>query len=105
MPPHAKLKWTQRGDQRLGLYQAWTQSVGIGLTDDCPYGPKARLHAPSDSLLIYTDAKEDGTKFVIKTVLNASWVEEEFGLNDDHLVRCDECDLRHEGGIDCPWCE
>lgn len=107
VPNHTELRWLSRSKvPELTVTAAWAESVPVGIPDDCHYGPRARLHDPAGVLLMYALAKEKNRHLVIRTVLDASIVEESCGLNDDHLRVHEVCGYRYEpGNGDCHWCE
>ena len=91
---HAKLRWQQRaGGTKLTVTEAWLEGYYVGYDDG---NGKARLHPPTDTILI---EKPWG----ITTVLNAANIV----YNADHLLECDACELEYEPEtVDqrCPWC-
>lgn len=109
-PGHCKNKWTQRSDVKsIGIDTAWFESVPIGIPEDCPWGPRARLHDPGNVVLIYTHADEPNKEWVIKTVLHVPLKGGDYELVDDHLVTCEDCGYRYDPGRKhsdgCHWCE
>lgn len=91
---HAKLRWLQRGDfQNTALAEAWLEGFYVG---DVTRGGSTKLHPPSRTILVSTDGH-------IITVLNAKYT----SFTDDHLIVCDECDLRYQPSEEdkqCRWC-
>lgn len=109
-PGHAENKWSQRSDTPgTFLSTAWYESVPVGLSDDCPWGPRARLHEPGQAILIYTEADEPNREWVIKTVLHYPLLGGDYPVNDDHLARCDDCGYRYDPSREafdgCHWCQ
>lgn len=72
-------------------------SVGLPNADE-----SARLHAPTDALLVYTRDYPGGPA-VIVTVLTTDM---RVTVSDDHLKTCADCGLRYRdlGDDDCNWC-
>lgn len=110
VPSHARNRWTQRSSlPTLSVEQAWFESIPVGLPDECPFGPRARLHDPGDVVLIYDRADEPNRDFVIKTVLHRPLLGGEYPLHDDHLLTCETCarpvDPARSPDGDCHWCE
>lgn len=95
---HVKLSWWKRNPKRdIDVQTAWRQGVPIE-APNYSYD-KARLHEPSDTVLL----ARGGT---LTTVLYAEGIE----LEDDHLVICPRCDQRYEltpnlNSQGCHWCE
>ena len=99
---HAVERWAervcneQRGWAPWDLPDEFERSPPVGI----PGPGRGRLHAPTDSVLVYTRDWSLGPPVVV-TVLYADPIE----LADDHLKVCDECGLRYEdrGDERCPW--
>jgi len=91
---HAKLRLLERaGYTQLTLTEAWLEGYYVGFDDR---NGKARLHPPTDTILI----EKSG---VITTVFKAAYI----AYNADHLLECDACELKYEPETDdqrCPWC-
>lgn len=91
---HADLRWLQRGGApSIALSEAWLDGFHVG---GVSRGGTARLHPPTETILVETDGH-------IVTVLRAAYTP----YTDDHLVVCDECDLKYQPTKDdrrCPWC-
>lgn len=92
---HAKLRWLQRaGEHAMTVGEAWDEGYGVGVPN---HTGKARLHPPTDTLIIAMDGH-------LVTVLRADQSE----YRADHLVLCHECGLQYQPESDdrsCPWCE
>lgn len=106
---HADIRWASRSDHpEIGLMQAWDESVTVDLPSNCPYGPHATLHDPGNVVLIYAEAREDHTDWVVKTVLHAELLGTSASIVDHHLETCDCCGYRYDPKADdgeCHWCE
>lgn len=108
-PGHANDRWAERSNHpEIGLAQAWSESIPVGLPDGCPWGPNATLHDPGNVVLIYDEAREKNYEFVIKTVLHGELLGTRHSILDGHLETCECCEYRydpHTTDGECQWCD
>ena len=92
---HAQLRWQQRsGNVDKLATVAWREGVNVGVAS---HQGTARLHPPSDTLLLARDG-------VLVTVFSAEYTK----YRAEHLIACDHCKLEFRPSKQsrhCPWCE
>jgi hypothetical protein len=109
---HALERWQQRIDEDgatdLPVREAWCTGLRVGRTQED--GANARLHPPTDALLVYRGPEYAPT---VVTVYPASGPLRRDELNCQHLARCAGCGLLLDpqraplavnGDRRCPWC-
>ena len=80
------------------LPAAYERALPVGLPNSYE---RARLHAPTKAVLVYTHDYPGGPP-VIVTVLTTAM----HAIEDGHLKVCAECGLRYrdDGDDECDWC-
>lgn len=102
-------RWPERAARNdVSVEQAWDEAFEIQIPPHWPYGPNAKFHPPTRTILIYGPDDTSHSGMAITTVLDYDRAVEEHGeLTQNSLIECRVCGWQYkpEQHRHCPWCE